>query len=70
MCDVCLDGNPVSEGFVYGDICRCVCNKSRRRACVCVNISALACELCLDVHSADGTLPTGGQPLIHTSLME
>jgi len=33
-------------------------------------ISALGCELCLDVHSADGTLPTGGQPLVHTRLME
>ncbi len=33
-------------------------------------VSALGGELCLDVHSADGTLPTGGQPLIHTRLME
>lgn len=32
--------------------------------------SAVGVQLCFDVNSTDWTLPAGGQPLVHTALVE
>lgn len=32
--------------------------------------SAVGVQLCFDVNPADWTLPAGGQPLVHTALVE
>lgn len=32
--------------------------------------SAVGVQLCFDVNSTDGTLPAGGQPLVHAALVE